>query len=88
MQASVFILAARSSVFKAMFKSGMREAKEMKLLLDDVPEAQLKLFLHALNSDELPDTMTVTDGTAVAVPIATTCPSSRRWPSTACVHVV
>lgn len=64
--ASVFILSARSSVFKAMFKSGMREEKEMKLLLDDVPEALLKLFLHALHSDELPASVNVEDGIVLA----------------------
>lgn len=66
MHASVFILSARSPVFRAMFKSGMEESKSLTLEMDDVSEAQLKLFLHVLHSDSLPDNVSIENGTALA----------------------
>jgi len=66
--ANVFVLAARSPVFRAMFNHDMQERKEMKLTLDDVSSTHFKQFLWMLHSDTLPDDskLSIEDATYLA----------------------
>lgn len=55
------VLAARSPVFKAMFNTSMREAKEGVVHLDDVPTSAVQAFVHLMHTDALPTDLSAED---------------------------
>lgn len=56
-----WMLAARSTVFKAMLSTQMVEAKEGTIRIDDCPASAVRSFIQAIHSDSFPDKATADD---------------------------